>query len=170
MDNDLKATAYHEAGHAVVSYLYDRRFKQVTIEPSDDAAGRVEYYDGLMIGKILEGTHCNIWLMEHPEEADKIVVRSVYSAMAGYIAQEMGVPGSVTPEHWEDDKENIGEILICIDPENGWDDAESTVRAALENNWHLVECLAEALLEKRTISGKEARSILSALSSQTVST
>ena len=39
----LEATAYHEAGHAVVSYFHKRRFRFVTIKPKPgyDILGRV---------------------------------------------------------------------------------------------------------------------------------
>jgi ATP-dependent Zn protease len=53
--HDEKATAYHEAGHAVVSFVLGRRVKRVSIEPMGDAAGYVEYYDWPIIAKICEG-------------------------------------------------------------------------------------------------------------------
>lgn len=156
----LKATAYHEAGHAVVSFVLGRRFKRVSIEPMDDAAGYVEYYDNRIIREILEGTHCVIWLMENPAEGMRIVDRAICSAMAGYMAQERGVPGSVTSEQWEGDKDHLVDILIRWDPDDGWDKAKREVEAILSSNWHLVERLAEALLSRRTLTGKEARVIL----------
>lgn len=159
-DVPLKATAYHEAGHAVISYLYGRRFKRVSIEPRNDYLGCVEYYDNRIISEILEGTHLIFWLMDHPDEEIKIVDRAIRSAMAGYIAQEMGVPGSVTSEQWDSDREHIFKILITWNPECGWDEAKRDVEAMLTSNWHLVESLVEALLSRKTLTGKEARAIL----------
>ncbi|MDD3565167.1 MAG: hypothetical protein PHN90_05795 [Methanothrix sp.] len=159
-DVSLKATAYHEAGHAVVSFVLGRRFKRVSIEPMDDAAGYVEYYDDRIIRKILAGACVVPWLIEHPDEETRIVNRSISSAMAGYMAQEIGVPGSVTSEQWDSDRELIIDILVSWDPDNGWDEARREVGTLLSSNWHLVALLAEALLSRRTLTGKEARAIL----------
>ncbi len=100
-----KAQAYHEASHAVMAYLRGRRFRYVTIEPdkNEGSLGRVEFYDYKMIRSILEETHCNIFLMEHPEVAKEIVWRDVLCTMAGQVAQDMGVPGSVVVEQYEGD-------------------------------------------------------------------
>ena len=38
-----RAVAYHEAGHAVASWHYGRRFKHVTIEVDGDSLGHVSY-------------------------------------------------------------------------------------------------------------------------------
>jgi hypothetical protein len=158
-DATLKATAYHEAGHAVVSFILGRRFRRISIESMDDAAGYIEYYDGLFLRKIIDGTHLVTWLLEHPEEEVKIVDRAIYSAMAGCIAQEMAFPGSVDPGQCEYDKENVIDILIHWD-KNGWETAKAKSSEILTENWSLVERLAEALLSKRTLTGKEAREIL----------
>lgn len=163
MNKELLATAYHEAGHAFIAYLHGRRFKCVSIEPGDDYKGFVEYYDALTVIKILEDTHCNSWLMGHPNEEMKIIERSILSAMAGYIAQDMGVPGSVDSWQWEADRELLGNILIRWDPEHGWNKGEAVVRRELSDNWYLVEGLAKELIERKVLTGKEARSVLGKL-------
>lgn len=159
MDNELLATAYHEAGHAVIAYIHGRRFKRVSIEPNEDFNGVVEYYDGRIICEILEGSHCNIWLLEHPDEAKRIVERSILSALAGHISQDIGVPGSVEPDQWEADREYFSEALLSYWGNKGWDIAEVIVRQELNDNWHLVERLVQMLIEKKTLSGKEAYAI-----------
>lgn len=75
-----EAIAYHEAGHAVMAYLKRRRFKVVTIEPDEDSGGHVSFYDGRMIKAILEGTHCGIWLMEHPEKSARLYGEIYFAA------------------------------------------------------------------------------------------
>ena len=160
MNNELMATAYHEAGHAVVAYLHGRRFKYVSIEPNEEQAGVVGFYDSRIISAIIEGTHCNIWLLEHPDEAGKIVERAILSTMAGYIAQDMGVPGSVELWQWESDREYLVDILIAVDLDYGYENATATVRQELNDNWYLVEGLVNTLIEKKTLTGKDARRIL----------
>jgi len=160
MENDIKATAYHEAGHAVVAHVCGRRFKSITIEPKDNTAGSVKFYDKLAVLRIIDGTHPSDWLSLHKDEAERIVDRHIFSAMAGHIAQEMAFPGSVEPWQWENDREDLLDILIASDPDSGWDRAKAEAEALLSSNWHLVERLAEALLSRRTLTGKEARAIL----------
>ena len=159
-DVSLKATAYHEAGHAVVSFVLGRRFKRVSIEPMDDAAGYVEYYDDRIIRKICEGTHCVIWLLENPAEEERIVTRALASAVAGCMAQEKAFPGSVEPWQCEGDRDFLADVLISWDPDNGWATAKAEAEIILSRHWDLVERLAEALLSRRTLTGKEARAIL----------
>lgn len=39
---DLEATAYHEAGHAIVTHWHGMKYRRVTIKPGDDYLGRVQ--------------------------------------------------------------------------------------------------------------------------------
>jgi hypothetical protein len=158
-NEELLATAYHEAGHAVIAYLHGRRFKSMSIDP-ENCSGSVKFYDGRIIAEILDGTHCNIWLFEHPDEETRIVDRDILSTMAGYISQDMGIPGSVEPYKWEADREQLAEILSRIPSSNEWDKAEAMVRRELKDNWYLVEGLAQKIIERKTLAGKEVRSIL----------
>jgi hypothetical protein len=41
-DYELQATAYHEAGHAVVALLLGLKFRHVTIEPDSDSLGHLK--------------------------------------------------------------------------------------------------------------------------------
>jgi hypothetical protein len=38
----LRATAYHEVGHAVMDYVLNRRFRAISIIPNEQSLGRVE--------------------------------------------------------------------------------------------------------------------------------
>src|SRR5262245_8462689 len=40
---DRELTAWHEAGHAVTSFVLGRRFTRITIEPGGDNLGQVEH-------------------------------------------------------------------------------------------------------------------------------
>lgn len=162
-----EAIAYHEAGHAVMAYLKGRRFKVVTIEPDEDSSGHVSFYDGRIVKVILEGTHCCIWLMEHPEKEREIVWRDILCNIAGHIAQDIGVPGSVEDYQWEADREALINRLSSS-PEGaecGWDRADAEVREALKQNWQMVNALASRLLESKTLSGREAWHLLDGVKS-----
>lgn len=187
------AIAYHEAGHAVMAYICGREIQQVTIEPREPESGtiesngesvevvtdegyggRIEYCDGEEVENLLAHTYyllgidnginnCGIWLKEHPE-ATLAIHRVILSQMAGYIAQGMGVPGSVELYMWEGDKRAICESLPVYqvtNPNYGWDEAERETQAALRDNWSLVTRLMNALLVRRTLSGEEVQRLLS---------
>jgi hypothetical protein len=111
---DLKAIAYHEAGHAVIGHLFKLPFKLVTIEPKGPETGFVEFRDGECKevigdpgygGRVefeTEETIISIMAMDADSldanpEAISYVRGAVLSAMAGSIAQEIGAPGSVQP-------------------------------------------------------------------------
>jgi len=52
--------------------------------------------------------------------------------------------------------------LRC-NPESGWNEAEEAVGRELKDNWYLVDVLAKVLIDRETITGKEARTILGEL-------
>ena len=41
---ELRATAYHEAGHAVAALMLGRGFRSVSVIPNDESLGRVVRY------------------------------------------------------------------------------------------------------------------------------
>jgi hypothetical protein len=86
-DVSLKATAYHEAGHAVVIFRF-RAEVSGYIEPM--TTRRVCRILRYRIIRISWGACVVPWLIEHPDEETRIVNRSISSAMAGYMAQEIG--------------------------------------------------------------------------------
>jgi hypothetical protein len=53
--------------------------------------------------------------------------------------------------------------LLSCNPESGWNEAEEAVRLELKDNWHLVDGLAKVLIERETITRKEARMALGEL-------
>ena len=65
----LSATAYHEAGHAVIAYVLGREIKEVSIVPKGRKAGRVRYK--------------KITAIKEPELLDLAVM-----SLAGFVAQD----------------------------------------------------------------------------------
>jgi hypothetical protein len=61
------------------------------------------------------------------------------------------------------DRELLAELLLRCNPESGWNDVKEAVGRELKDNWYLVDGLAKALIERETITGKEARTILGEL-------
>ncbi len=181
MKSDLKAIVYHEAGHVVAGYIYGRRFKRVSIKTSKKSRGSVssgecepnneferlgcdgfvEFYDGEILEYIFGMDNPAAWLTRHPEERAR-VLRAIRSMLAGFIAQDIGVPGSVKEEMWEEDKRIIKLLGFMLGPDVGdglWE-LVTHVRADIKENWNLVERLAEVLLTRKTLSEEEVLGIL----------
>lgn len=170
---DIRAIAYHEAGHAVMGYLFKRPFDNATIElreperfvvegnggESEELIGDTGYagqvdFETNDIESILAMSESGHWLKHHPN-AVSIVRGAILTAMAGYIAQDMGVPEGDRSITCDEDRKAADFMLGSIYKED-WlaerEKAQSEAMAILHEKWYLVEMVAQALIEKRTIS------------------
>jgi cell division protease FtsH len=159
---DSKRVAYHEAGHAVMSYLCGQRtFEKVTIERTDEAFGEVVITDYAMpqlknvtslaqhIAQLLAGTH-----MTH----ERLLACSiVYWDMTGEDPSEEFLQMINRPNP---DLSKL-QVVLKTSPELLIDLQEAT-RESLSYNWGAVETLARELLEKLTMNGEEVLSVLAA--------
>ena len=152
----LEATAYHEAGHAVASWHLGIRVTSATIVPEGTMLGSVSHADPLKGINIeydntpratrrgekaalvcLSGPAAEARFLgrrSHPPADDHIVARDILDHFAG------------TPEELE---AYINLIAVR---------ADDLMR--LDHVWYAVTMLAEALLDRRTIAGKEVRAIV----------
>jgi len=159
----LKRTAYHEAGHAAVLLVYDLPFDSVTIKPTEDSTGGSR-------GHILKP---NPMMFEGGKrERNQIVRQYIVSAYAGFEAERCFDP-------------NADEGLSEEDFSNAWNlprdwdlpikgcsyigdevyeqylaRQRQQARALVRKHWALVERLAQALLERETLSGEQAESLV----------
>ena len=76
--DDLRATAFHEAGHALAAHVFGFPISRVTVEKGSDYLG------------------C-IWLIDPNVERDELTKGIIYS-LAGYAAEHnlLGIKGWVT--------------------------------------------------------------------------
>jgi ATP-dependent Zn protease len=140
METDI-STALHEAAHAVVAYRFGHVCGAVTIEPKD-------HYRGFAL---TEGA----WA-DGSRDAEQVVV-----LFAGGAAQRHHDP-SADLAGCGDDEEQAGELLALMPPGSETrlrDEADRMVR----ENWRAIECVAEALLEWRTLDSAEWDIIVSAV-------
>ena len=162
----LRATAYHEAGHAVASIFLDLDFEKVTIVPDDEAAGRITYAD-------LDPEIQDAWDSGDRDDARvrQWVERSCIATLAGGIAQRRFSPRS----DWKFGREGdarfpgVGKVL-----EPGTDLSnvvrriddigfagkvaatyeaylEAQAEALIKAQWAAVQKVAEALVEQKTL-------------------
>jgi hypothetical protein len=158
------ATAYHEAGHAVVAACLGLGYSGISIVPDNDSWGRVTS------GKTEKPSTCaaidrgDRW---HPSRlrAEKWV--TVFQA--GDAAQRHYDPFSVGLSYSRSDYERCIALLLRYAPDNEEPDAElhydllqEWTESLIEQHWHVVEAVGKALLEHRELTGGQVRAVIHA--------
>ncbi len=156
--NKLLAVAYHEAGHAVVSWQLGVPLRRtgVTIIPHGSTAGATHHWQ--VVGRDVE------W-----DLSDRNRLRTeklVQICLAGNVAQRRFDPRSVRGVHADSDHQQAVDALIRWSTPR---ELEVWVKLlylrteqllANANAWRAVERLAEALVQQGRIRGKEATEII----------
>ena len=150
------ATAYHEAGHAVVALRthYAPKPKKISIIPIPDERilSEVSYYKRMFD----ENGYFQ------PVE-EKRIQCSIMSLFAGEIAEKKftGRNDHVGSQTDFDNAIKYGELLYTTGLLGDLFDWLSVLTEAIVNKyWHEIEKVAEVLLEKKTLSGKELKEII----------
>ena len=151
---DEEATAYHEAGHAVMGAIRNRLPQFVTIVP----------HGGIFVAKInfpkTVGPEFKSHLGDSPEKRTYIETR-ILIGLAGTIAHDVRFPARV---HDIGDAHDEGCARAIIEENAGWADncrdsyfqqLQKTARGLLRTNWLWVEAVAHALIENQEPSGRE---------------
>ena len=153
----LRLTAYHEAGHAVVSWVVGLEMASASIEPHGSSLGRVSFAD-----------------MEDSEVYDEIMHRHLLSSYAGVKAVEIYTGQPTAPDDPNTDPRSRGSdwdaimdlTLTLASPEESaqvalQEQAEEEAERILRENWRGVEAVAQALLRGRSVDSKDLTRILS---------
>jgi hypothetical protein len=161
----ISSTAYHEAGHAVVTFLEGRRVTKVTIEPEGNCLGSTEHENFLR-----DVQDCN-GITPHQRVQ---LLAATRMRLAGEIAQRKAHPRSVRSAHGESDRQDAMrcmELLLDAERLSGRSGSIELLEAylkvghleaslTLERWWFLVERLAAELLGRRTMTGQEVEALL----------
>jgi hypothetical protein len=167
--NELRAAAYHEAGHAVVALRYRRKVLEVTIASSDEVPAceldRVMDRFDLSCGEGIPASDIQI-----------LFAGGVAECMSSDSTYRHGVwDGSVPRDYyWDPDVDNeqeeirFGQYLathICYTAEE-YTAFIIWLRVRTENilrlEWHAVEAVAGVLLERTTLTGQELQEVVTA--------
>jgi hypothetical protein len=156
-EKKLRLTAYHEAGHAVVSWVVGLEMEGASIEPQGSSLGRVSFTD-----------------IKDMEVYDEIMHRYLLSSYAGVKAVELYTGRPTDPDDLNTDPRIEGSdwdtimalTLSLAGPEESeqgalQEQAEEQARRILGENWHGVEAVAQALLRGRSVESKDLSRILS---------
>ena len=157
IDDPVRLTAYHEAGHAVMAQLCGRQITEVEIVGDEDLTGSVQSLR---------------FADEDPSEHDPAVPtapveRRLLCTAAGMVAESMVSGRRDWDEACEDLDLAVGLAMKVVD------DCERVIpfleivrehtEDLLRRNWGAVEALADALIEHRSLSGEEVRQLLAPL-------
>jgi hypothetical protein len=152
----MRLTAYHEAGHAVASWVVGLEMEGASIEPQGSSLGRVSFTE-----------------MEAMEVYDEILHRHLVSSYAGVKAVELYTGRLTDPDDPNMDSRYQGSdwdqvmdlILRLAGPEESaqvalQEQAEEKAQRILRENWRGVETVAEALLRDDSLDSTDLPRIL----------
>jgi len=146
-----EATAYHEAGHAVVALALDRPVLKVSILPGGDLLGQCQFAKGVHRPK------------------DDWVEREILIALAG-MAAEARHTGTYARDGAARDLKYARKLMLQRASERSLDRYEKRMLAKVENllfdeeHWSAVERIAAELLKVKVISGRAARHLFEQVS------
>jgi hypothetical protein len=162
-DADLRGTAFHEAGHCVTAIVHGLSIRYVTIVPGKrkSALGPIMSGRTLIRGPKLPQTI----EQEHAESNSLLMVRYAGAFCESAAAGKPVDPSTVAADH-KAAKDTLAFRLGC-------DGDSATVQSALRNLYletakflaspkilRAVQRVANALLERHTLTGREVRRIV----------
>lgn len=153
-----RATAYHEAGHAVAAFIVQRGFRKISILEDEETLGRVLYqkwrkdFDPSVID---------------PERARRQIEKAIVTAYAGGEAERRHTGRRNARGSRSDDETAVDlACYVIADWEEEltaflrWLRIRSRNIVTVAQNWRAVEALAAALLDKGEVNVSEARDII----------
>jgi hypothetical protein len=154
--SQVEATAYHEAGHAVIAYMLGYQPQSVTIVPAVDTAGHIIQTNPL------HGFQLDI---DGSDEARLRIESLITICFAGPIAQKRYNPRSWRRAHGEWDYGKITELGlgVCGSDEQAnafirW--REIVARDMVRAHWLRIQLVAGQLIERESLSHTDLDAII----------
>jgi ATP-dependent Zn protease len=178
MMNELKCTAYHEAGHAVMAWFCEHRLRTSTIKPEGTNAGNIQHGEhappaslvdshiwddptiALVDGALQKLTAIELQFDNFASEiSDRFTAneKEVLIAAAGEVAQKKLEPKSFQPIHSSQDWGSVFESLEQL--ERGARERLYNATERLMDDpivWAAVRALSAELLARETLSSSDA--------------
>ncbi len=178
IEKDLRKTAYHEAGHAVLSYILlpDVKIEQVTITPRAEALGFVSYSDEFITNVSKDEIFNDICvalagriakIKKFPDEGEDTgavqdleqATWEAYNAIANFgMDEKIGyinidtLNQNVSKEYFKEEVEERIKIWM--------EKATKKSTQLVEKHWDKIEKVAQALIKKEMIDAEELRKIM----------
>jgi hypothetical protein len=141
------ATAYHEAGHAVIALILGRPVQRISIRAKEQTLGRCEFQKGRV------------------RPSDDWLEREILIALAG-LAAEARYTGQYAWAGAARDLQNVQQLARQRSGEQQAERLQKRMLSKVEHllsqaaTWRAVELIAEELLRSETISGRAAVHLL----------
>ena len=155
----LRRTAYHEAGHAVQAERLGVRFTRVTIRSEGDSLGCVSLCDWMPNGDDLAAT----------VEGRDGMERDMMVSLAGQAAERRKM-GRASRHGWSGDRDSVVELALRFAGTGEqatvyvrW--LELRVRDFISSplGWSWVDAVARELLERETLTEDEVKAAMTAV-------
>jgi hypothetical protein len=158
----LTATAFHEAGHALAHHVLGWGNGGVTIVADKECVGRARIADWARLRRLLRQLECGtINTLLIAKCHDYIVC-----LLAGKQAQKKFSPKSIRSYMARSDHGAVAELLVSLYRDQKERNAASRYLELRTCNlisgtvhWRMIQDLAAALLERRTLTGEEVNTI-----------
>src|SRR5580704_8829432 len=138
--NNEADTAYHEAGHVVIGFLYDRPPTSATIVRDGDNAGKTDFGPDIPV-------FARSYLDESPRKRAYTEAR-VVGELAGSTAHDLFRPGRqhdhANDLYWA--KELISELVSWENAAKYLGFAQNKATELIQKHWRWVEAIANALM------------------------
>lgn len=172
-EDRLRAVAYHEAGHAVAAVRMRVGLKKVTITPGTVRGGRCsngEQNDYVGLVKLnLKMTLMDLdrYETKHVARLHQYCIINLCSrpAEARFWGRNNNFAGRVDRDHVLDviravfgSSDNDGPLDRAVKAFYKYMTAEAEL--LIDRNWHAVVAVAEALMERKTLTGDEVRAVV----------
>lgn len=155
---DSRATAYHEAGHAVAAFILGHDLGPVILEEREISLG-------------VTATPPPNWVIDNEgylntdrPEIRKYLADTVVIGFAGWWAVKLGtgIEDNKGAQHDFDEATRYVQYLASWDGElqEYWDECDARCEMLMQENWAAVEAVAEELLRKGSLSAEEVGSLV----------
>jgi len=164
------ATAYHEAGHAVVATLLGREVKTVTIKPEGDDNGQTVWTEKTEdeIRNLMKRGFVDLYMMiisfagpiaEARFDTDNPVGALKDHGSARNFAHCTWPHGEQTGREYEPD---------CLAARRALDGAREQALAEVTSHWGIIEDVARRLFDDKTLTGEQVANLVAAHVSNSV--
>jgi len=179
LEEDLKSTAYHEAGHAVLSYLLlpDIKIEQVTIAPRLETLGFVSYTAEDFAGNVSKEEIFNnicVFLAGRVANIKKSGAGGINTGASNDLEQasyqaylaiaNLGMDEEVGYVHVDILAQNINKQIFLKKVEERitkWiSNATAKTEILVEKHWDKIDKLASILIQQEIVDGEELENIM----------
>jgi hypothetical protein len=160
----MRAIAHHEASHAVVAAHYGSTIDHVWIADEWDENGHM---GDCRFNHPLNDFICNEDNMTTPENRrllDKWNYECVVIALAGLPAEQRIKPEATLSRGDREAVESTWKEKASAQRDNLVREATKEAEAIVAANWHAIECVANALMEHRRLTGEKVLRLIASSS------